>query len=71
VTYPEQGWVIPAAVAGDVIVDIGQLAPATVRELNKLVRRGMLLKWRGKWYPTPGAAYGLGSDKTCWGLASK
>lgn len=70
-TYPDQGWVIPAALAGEVIVNIGQIAPETERELNKLTRSGELSKWRGKWYPVAGASFGNGPDKTCWGLTSK
>lgn len=70
-TYPPQDWFIPAALAGEVIVNIGQIAPDTEKQLNKLVRAGTLLKWRGKWYPVAGASFGLGPDKTCWGLASK
>lgn len=70
-TYPPQDWIVPAALAGDVIVDIGQVEKPTRRELDKLARLGVLLKWRGKWFPVAGAAFGLGPDKTCWGLASK
>ena len=67
-TYGNQDWIIPAALNGEVVVDIGQIAPETKRKLEKLVRKGTLLKWRGKWYPVAGAAYGLGPDKTCYGL---
>jgi hypothetical protein len=70
-TYGPQDWIIPAALAGDVIVNIGQIAPDTEKQLSKLVRTGTLLKWRGKWFPTAGAPWGLGPDKTCYGLASK
>lgn len=70
-TYGPQDWMIPAALDGTVIVNIGQIAPETEKQLNKLVRAGTLVKWRGKWFPVAGAAYGLGPDKTCWGLASK
>jgi hypothetical protein len=70
-TYPPQNWIVPAALAGDVIVDIGQVEKATRRALEKLVRAGTLLQWRGKWYPLAGASWGLGPDKTCWGLTSK
>lgn len=70
-TYGPQDWMIPAALDGTVIVNIGQIAPETEKQLNKLVRAGVLIKWRGKWYPVAGASYGLGPDKTCWGLASK
>ena len=70
-TYGPQDWIIPAALAGDVIVNIGQITSDTERALNKLVREGTLLKWRGKWFPVAGASFGIGPDKTCWGLASK
>lgn len=70
-TYGPQDWFIPAVLAGDVIVQISQIAPETVKQLDKLVRAGTLIKWRGKWFPTAGAPWGLGPDKTCWGLASK
>lgn len=70
-TYPKQDWIIPAALAGKVIVNIGQIAPETARKLDKLTRSGELTKWRGKWYPVAGASFGIGPDKTCWGLTSK
>lgn len=70
-TYGPQDWIVPAALGGEVIVQISQIAPETVKQLDKLVRAGTLLKWRGKWFPVAGAAYGLGPDKTCWGLAAK
>lgn len=68
-TYPPQDWIVPAALDGEVIVNIGQIAKETERELNKLWRAGTLLKWRGKWAPVAGASWGMGPDKTCWGLA--
>jgi hypothetical protein len=70
-TYGPQDWFIPAAMDGEVIVNIGQIAPDTEKQLNKLVRAGTLTKWRGKWFPVAGAPFGLGPDKTCWGLTSK
>lgn len=70
-TYGPQDWIIPAALDGTVIVNIGQIAPETEKHLNKLVRAGTLAKWRGKWAPVAGASWGLGPDKICWGLASK
>lgn len=70
-TYGPQDLIIPAALDGKVIVNIGQIAPDTLKQINKLVRTGTLLKWRGKWFPVAGAAFGLGPDKTCFGLASK
>lgn len=70
-TYPPQDWMIPAVLAGEVLVQISQIAPETVKQLDKLARAGTLVKWRGKWFPVAGAAFGLGPDKTCWGLKSK
>lgn len=67
-TFPKQDWIIPALLAGEVIVNIGQIAPETAKQLAKMVRAGTVLKWRGKWYPVAGAAWGLGPDKTCWAL---
>lgn len=68
-TYSHQDWIIPAALAGTVIVDIGQIAPETAKQLNKLVKTGTLIKWRGKWYPVAGASFGIGPDKTCYTAA--
>ena len=54
--------------AGRVVVNIGQLDIAAKRVLEKEVRRGMISKWRGHWYPVAGANWGIGSLKTCYGL---
>lgn len=70
-TYSDQSWIIPAALSGEVIVNIGQIAPETERALNERVRSGELTKWRGKWHPVAGASFGIGPDKTCYGLTSK
>jgi len=66
--YPSQDRIIPAALDGEVICNIGQIAPETELKLNKLVRIGGLAKWRGYWFPTAGAPWGIGPLKTCWGL---
>lgn len=70
-TYGPQDWMIPAVLGGEVLVQISQIAPETVKQLDKMVKAGTLIKWRGKWYPLAGASFGIGPDKTCWGLASK
>ena len=70
-TYPPQDWMIPAVLDGEVLIQIGQIAPETVKQLDKMVRAGTLVKWRGFWYPVAGASFGLGPLKMCWGLASK
>lgn len=64
-------WIIDEALSGEVVCNIGQVDKPTARALDKMWRAGTLLKWRGKWYPIAGASWGLGPDKTCWGLASK
>lgn len=60
--------IINEALAGEVIVNIGQVDAETQRALDKLVRAGTLAKWRGHWYPTAGANFGIGPLKSCWGL---
>lgn len=60
--------VIASLFAGQVIPDIGQVDASDLRNLKALIRRGDVVKWRGKWYPDAGAAYGLGPDKTCYAL---
>jgi hypothetical protein len=52
-----------------VVVDIGQLSQADRRALDREVRRGKLQKWRGRWCPVPGAPWGIGPLKTCYGPA--
>lgn len=69
--YPPQGHIVRALLGGDVVVDIGQVSPETVKQFKKLHRAGTLVKWRGYWHPVPGAPWGIGPPKTCWGLASK
>ena len=59
--------IIQAALDGKVICDIGQVDRATRRQLDKMVRAGDLQKWRGYWHPVPGAQFGIGPLKTCWG----
>lgn len=51
----------------DVVADIGQVKGAWKRRLEKEVRAGRLRKWKGHWFPTPGAHFGLGPLKTCYG----
>jgi len=57
--------------AGEVVCNTGQVPAEVERELNKLVRKGVAVKWRGYWFPVAGASYGIGPLKTCWGLAEK
>lgn len=53
----------------ETIVDTGQLTPSDKRELNAAVRRGEIRKWKGYWWPAPGADHGIGPLKTCYGPA--
>lgn len=49
------------------VVDIGQIAGADVRLLNKAAKQGRLVKYRGKWNTLiPGV--GIGPDKTIWAI---
>jgi hypothetical protein len=50
-----------------VVVDIGQIDHAQRRQLNNAAKRGEVAKWRGYWTPIPGASFGLGPAKTCYG----
>lgn len=55
------------AFSGEPLVNIGQLDDATVRALNREVKAGKLVKWRGHWFPWSGhKTYGMGPLKTCW-----
>jgi hypothetical protein len=54
---------------GVVEYNIGQVDDVTKRHWDRLVRKGLVLKWRGKWFPVAGGPFGLGPDKTCWCLA--
>lgn len=51
----------------DVVADIGQVKGAWKAQLKKEVKAGRLVTWKGKWYPTAGASWGMGPDKTCYG----
>lgn len=62
---------IDRALSGEVVCNIGHVDKPTVRALEKLVRAGTLVKWRGHWFPVAGASFGIGPLKMCWGLASK
>jgi hypothetical protein len=58
------------AIKGEVICDIGQLNynPIQKRALIRAVRSGIVVKWRGYWFPNAGAPFGIGPLKTCYGL---
>ena len=58
---------IALVLSGKVVCNIGQVIKADKRRLEKLVKAGTINKWRGYWYPVPGASYGMGPLKTCWG----
>jgi hypothetical protein len=58
---------IARALSGAIIVNTGQLQKADTKALDREVRRGALVKWRGYWHPIAGAAWGIGPLKTCYG----
>jgi len=67
--FPEDR--LAALLAGaEVEADIGQVKGVWKAALEREVRAGRLVKWRGKWFPVAGARYGLGPDKTCYGTAA-
>jgi len=51
----------------EVIANIGQLTEGDKRVLEMGVKAGVIVKWRGKWFPVAGAPFGIGPDKTCYG----
>ena len=51
----------------NVICNIGQLTKLEVCQLNAAAVDGTISKWRGYWHPVPGASFGIGNLKTCWG----
>jgi hypothetical protein len=53
----------------DIEPDIGQVRGAWKAALEREVRAGRLVKWKGHWYPVAGASFGLGPLKTCYGTA--
>lgn len=53
---------------GGVVVDIGSIEPRAKKALDRFAKRGDIAKWRGKWFPVAGADFGIGPDKTCYGL---
>lgn len=55
---------------GRVLVNIGQVTEDDQRELNRMVRKGTVTKWRGYWHPIPGASWGFGPLKACYALTS-
>ena len=50
-----------------VVVDIGQIDHHEKLALERAVRSGQIVKWRGHWFPVAGAPGGIGSLKTCYG----
>lgn len=66
--YPES--VLADVLNGrEVIVDIGQVKGVWKRALNKELRAGRIVKWRGCWFPIAGSNFGIGPLKTCYGTA--
>lgn len=54
------------ALAGEVVVNIGQISAPDRRALDRAVERGEISKWRGFWWPHPGAPIGIGPPKICY-----
>ena len=59
---------VSSALAGRVVISLGQLTDGDRRALDREVKRGRLEKWRGHWFPVSGASFGIGPLKLCWGL---
>lgn len=59
---------VAIALEGRVVVNTGQIDAAAQRALNREVKAGRLVRWRGFWFPVAGASHGIGPLKTCWGL---
>lgn len=57
---------IAHALAGNVLVNIGQVTPQERRQLDAEVRAGRLVRWPGYWHPIAGAPFGIGLLETCW-----
>lgn len=67
--FPEEA--LSDVLAGrDVVANIGQVKGAWKAALEKEVRAGRLAKWKGRWFPTAGAPWGIGPLKDCYGLPS-
>ena len=53
-----------------VVCDTGQVTTQGKRQLERAVKRGELVKWRGYWFPNSGAPWGTGPLKTCYGAVN-
>lgn len=53
----------------EVIANCGQVRGVWKRTLEREIRKGRLVKWRGRWFPIAGAPFGLGPLKVCYGTA--
>lgn len=51
-----------------VLVDTGWMTKQERAALDAAARRGEIQKWRGHWHPVPGADFGIGPLKTCYGV---
>lgn len=51
----------------EVIPNIGQVKGAWKKALDKEVKAGRLVTWKGHWFPLAGASFGIGPLKTCYG----
>lgn len=52
------------------VVQIGQIAPAIVRKLDKAAKEGRLVKYRGYWN-TMSPWFGMGPLKSIWALPER
>lgn len=67
--FPEN-WLADVLAGRDVEVDIGQVKGAWRKALQREVRAGRLVTWRGRWFPIAGARFGIGPLKTCYGTVT-
>lgn len=66
--FPER--LLADVLAGNsVIPDIGQVEGALKAALDREVKAGRLVTWKGHWHPVAGASWGLGPLKLCYGTA--
>ena len=55
-------------VEGAAIANIGQLTADDKRDLDRWVRAGTVIKFKGRWFPLAGCPDGIGPLKTCYAL---
>ncbi|MBT1154325.1 hypothetical protein J1C56_01835 [Aminobacter anthyllidis] len=66
--FPESE--LHAVLAGEVVIpNIGQVKGVWKKALQREVKAGRLVTWKGYWFPVAGAQHGIGPLKTCYGTA--